>query len=121
MTCHARIVKSNTRDQGNPSTVVISGGFEVAPGDASDVEVTNANTWGGVQLYFGDGHYASAAIKLKNLYQNDPQRGMARVVVKRVNIFMRRAAINITGPIQISSGMEQKCGICRLIMKVFFC
>ena len=83
--------------------------------------MTNANPWRGLQLYFGDGHYASAAIKLKNLFQNDPQRGMARFVVKRVNIFMRRAAINITGPIQISSGMEQKCGLCRLIMKVFFC
>ena len=86
VTSHARIVKSNIRDQGNPSAVVISGGFEVAPGDASDIEVTNANPWGGLELYFGDGHYASTAIKLKNLYQNDPQRGMARFVVKPVNL-----------------------------------
>jgi hypothetical protein len=42
--------------------VDIEAGFEVAPGDASDVEVANAHAWGSRDLYFSNmGEYAHTA------------------------------------------------------------
>jgi hypothetical protein len=41
--------------------VGIYAGFEVAPGDASDVEVTNAHAWGSSALIFSDGTRAYTA------------------------------------------------------------
>ena len=42
--------------------VDIDAGFEVAPGDASDVEVANAHAWGSACLIFSDGTYAMSAL-----------------------------------------------------------
>ena len=41
--------------------VVVDAGFEVAPGDASDVEVANAHAWGSDCLIFSDGTWARTA------------------------------------------------------------
>ena len=42
--------------------VGIDAGFEVAPGDASDVEVANAHAWGSWALIFSDGTVAASAL-----------------------------------------------------------
>jgi hypothetical protein len=42
--------------------VDIDAGFEVAPGDASDIEVANAHPWGSNDLVFSDGAIAATAI-----------------------------------------------------------
>ena len=45
------------------STLVdIDAGFEVAPGDASDIEVANAHAWGSYYLVFSDGATAATAL-----------------------------------------------------------
>ena len=41
--------------------VDIDAGFEVAPGDASDIEVANAHPWGSRCLVFRDGAWAATA------------------------------------------------------------
>ena len=43
--------------------VDIDAGFEVAPGDASDIEVTNAHAWGCFNLVFSDGKVACTALQ----------------------------------------------------------
>jgi hypothetical protein len=40
----------------------IDAGFEVAPGDAGDVEVANAHAWGSEKLIFSDGAYTFSAL-----------------------------------------------------------
>jgi hypothetical protein len=45
--------------------VDIDAGFEVAPGDASDIEVANAHAWGSWRLVFSDGAWASTARSLQ--------------------------------------------------------
>jgi hypothetical protein len=42
--------------------VGIDAGFEVAPGDASDIEVANAHAWGSEALIFSDGRVAACAL-----------------------------------------------------------
>ena len=49
-------------DQGHISFVEIDAGFEVAPGDASDIEVANAHPWGSELLVFSDGTRAFTAL-----------------------------------------------------------
>jgi hypothetical protein len=46
--------------------VGIDAGFEVAPGDASDVEVANAHDWGSYCLVFSDGAYAHSHLDIAN-------------------------------------------------------
>jgi hypothetical protein len=47
----------------NGRTLVnIDAGFEVAPGDASDVEAANTHTWGSAYLVFGDGRHAATSL-----------------------------------------------------------
>ena len=41
--------------------VSIDAGFEIAPGDASDIEVANAHAWGSDLLVFSDGTGAYSA------------------------------------------------------------
>ncbi len=41
--------------------VDIDAGLEVAPGDASDIEVANAHPWGSLTLVFSDGAFAGTA------------------------------------------------------------
>ena len=44
--------------------VDIDAGFEVAPGDASDIEVANAHPWGSSWLVFSDGGAAGTALPI---------------------------------------------------------
>jgi hypothetical protein len=44
--------------------VDIDAGFEVAPGDASDIEVANSHPWGSSRLSFSDGAQAATALYL---------------------------------------------------------
>ena len=53
--------------------VDIDAGFEVAPGDASDVEVANAHAWGSHYLIFSDGAVAGTAL---NIALNPSLRGI---------------------------------------------
>ena len=52
--------------------VYIDHGFEVAPGDADDIEVANAYPWGSRFLVFSDGAYADTAMS------NPFRKGMSR-------------------------------------------
>jgi hypothetical protein len=52
--------------------VGIDAGFEVAPGDASDVEVVGAHAWGSYALVFGDGSWAHTALSLYTTYYVQP-------------------------------------------------
>ena len=42
--------------------VGIDAGFEIAPGDASDIEVANAHAWGSARLVFSDGSATGSAL-----------------------------------------------------------
>jgi len=87
MTAHAHVAKGRVRVQdydGPESAVVIGDGYEIAPGDASDIEVTNAYPWACLELFFSDGQRANTAMGLKNKiperslsHQMDIPRGMA--------------------------------------------
>jgi hypothetical protein len=46
--------------------VDIDAGFEVAPGDASDIEVANAHPWGSGALVFSDGAYVLTGLGMAN-------------------------------------------------------
>jgi hypothetical protein len=48
--------------QDGRTPVGIGAGFEIALGDASDVEVANAHAWGSYCLIFSDGAAASSAL-----------------------------------------------------------
>ncbi len=50
-------------EEGSPF-VDIDAGFEVAPGDASDIAVANAHAWGSVWLVFSDGAIAATALTI---------------------------------------------------------
>jgi hypothetical protein len=54
--------------------VDIDAGFEVAPGDASDIEVANAHPWGSYWLVFSDGAWAATAL---NIAKVPPHKGMS--------------------------------------------
>ena len=83
-TSHAHIVKSIIRVKAS-GYVVVGDGFEVAPGDASDIEVTNTYPWGCLKLYFSDNHMALTALYLKRgTFRGDPEPGMARFVVEQI-------------------------------------
>ena len=62
---------SHLRDGHTP--VGIDAGFEVAPGDASDIEVANALAWGSMSLIFSDG---TAAASAKHIAQRPYARGI---------------------------------------------
>ncbi len=59
------------QDSKDGNTLVdIDAGFDVAPGDASDVEVTNAHPWGSSHLLFSDGGGAYTSVLMKpNAYK----------------------------------------------------
>ena len=48
--------------------VDIDAGFEVAPGDASDIEVANADPWDSNTLVFSDGSWAVSALGLRLVF-----------------------------------------------------
>ncbi len=59
---------------GYGSTFVdIDAGFEVAPGDASDIQVANAHPWGSYFLVLSNGAVVSTALNLEN---NPDLKGM---------------------------------------------
>jgi hypothetical protein len=53
--------------------VDIDAGFEVAPGDANDIEVTNAHAWGSNSLIFSDGAYCNTQVWIA---QDPARKGM---------------------------------------------
>ena len=55
---HVHDVDGQTHILDGLKPVGIDAGFEVAPGDASDVEVANAHTWESLLLVFSDGRVA---------------------------------------------------------------
>jgi hypothetical protein len=58
--------------------VDIDAGFEVAPGDASDIEVANAHPWGSRFLMFSDGACAATASHFSWTSPKDPSfKGMS--------------------------------------------
>ena len=61
---HVRDVDGQTHIRDGKTPVGIDAGFEVAPGDASDVEVANAHAWGRYGLIFSDGAGADTALSI---------------------------------------------------------
>jgi hypothetical protein len=59
-TAHVHDVDGQTEIEDGDTPVVIDAGFEVAPGDASDIEVANAHAWGSYNLIFSDGTQAAS-------------------------------------------------------------
>ncbi len=59
---HVHDVDGQTYIYDGCTPVGIDAGFEVAPGDASDVEVANAHAWGSSSLIFSDGTAAGSAL-----------------------------------------------------------
>jgi hypothetical protein len=59
---HVRDVYGHNQIPDGRTPVGIDAGFEVAPGDASDVEVANAHAWGSWSLIFSDGAVAGSAL-----------------------------------------------------------
>jgi hypothetical protein len=55
---HVHDVDGQTVIRDGDTPVDIDAGFEVAPGDASDIEVANAHAWGSGALIFSDGAWA---------------------------------------------------------------
>ena len=72
---HVRDVDGRTFINDGIIPVDIDAGFEVAPGDASDVEVTNVHVWGSVALLFSDGAVAWTA---PHIAQTPSDWGIAR-------------------------------------------
>ena len=60
---HVRDVDGRDYIRDGLTPVGIDGGFEVAPGDASDIEVANAHAWGSARLIFSDGTYTVSALR----------------------------------------------------------
>ena len=59
---HAHDVGCRDIIQDGSALVDIDAGLEVAPGDASDIEVANAHAWGSGGLVFSDGAVAGTAL-----------------------------------------------------------
>ena len=74
---HVRDVDGQTVIYDGRTPVGIDAGFEVAPGDASDVEVANAHAWGSEYLIFSDGEVAASALSIAMNPQNPSLKGTA--------------------------------------------
>ena len=61
---HAHDVDWRDLMQDGKTFVDIDAGLEVAPGDASDIEVANAHPWGSNGLVFSDGTTAATALNI---------------------------------------------------------
>ena len=59
---HVHDVDGRTVILDGNTPVGIDAGFEVAPGDASDIEVANAHAWGSECLIFRDGTLTGSAL-----------------------------------------------------------
>ena len=71
---HAHDVDRRDFIKDGKTFVDIDAGFEVAPGDASDIEVANAHPWGSYFLVFIDGARAAAA---RCIAGNPSHKGMS--------------------------------------------
>ena len=60
---HVHDVDGQTIIKDGCTPVGIDAGFEVAPGDASDIEVANAHAWGSLYLIFSDGRATGSALQ----------------------------------------------------------
>ena len=76
---HVRDVDGQTFIKDGCTPVDIDGGFEIAPGDASDVEVSNAHAWGSGCLVFSDGAGAASALFIA---QDPSEKGIASYFCK---------------------------------------
>ena len=74
---HVHDVDGQTVIHDGRTPVGIDAGFEVAPGDASDVEVANAHAWGSGSLIFSDGAWAFSALSIAMSPQNPSLKGTA--------------------------------------------
>jgi hypothetical protein len=63
-TAHVHDVDGQTVIQDGCTPVDIDAGFEVAPGDARDIEVANAHAWESGRLIFSDGAFAYSALHI---------------------------------------------------------
>ena len=64
---HVHDVDGQGWNEDGCTPVDIDCGFEVAPGDASDVEVANAHAWASFYLIFSDGAVAYSALCIAQL------------------------------------------------------
>ena len=76
---HVHDVDGQTVIEDGDTPVDIDAGFEVAPGDASDIEVTNAHAWGSYGLIFSDGARAWSALRIA---KNPSLKGIASYFCK---------------------------------------
>jgi hypothetical protein len=61
---HVHNVDSRDIIQDGDTPVDIEAGFEIAPGDASDIQAANAHTWGSRLIVFYDGSIAATALNI---------------------------------------------------------
>ena len=61
---HVHDVDGQTVIEDGRTPVGIDSGFEIAAGDASDIEVANAHAWGRLSLIFSDGTAAGSALHI---------------------------------------------------------
>ncbi len=71
---HARDVDYHDLIEDGDTFVDIDAGFEVAPGDANDIEVANAYPWESRFLVFSDGACAATAVSIA---ENRSRKGMS--------------------------------------------
>jgi hypothetical protein len=76
---HAHDVDGWDEIKDRETPVGIDAGFEIAPGDASDIEVANAHAWGSLLLTFRDGKTATSALRIA---QVTSRKGIASYVCK---------------------------------------
>jgi hypothetical protein len=69
-TAHVHDVDGRDAIKNGLPYVSIDAGFEVAPGDASDIEVANAHAWGSAALVFSDSNWAATAVGIAHLPSN---------------------------------------------------
>ncbi len=68
---HAHDVDCRDIIQDGKTSVDIDAGFEVAPGDANDIQVASAHPWGTLEVVFSDGAAAPTLLSmLKHNYKN---------------------------------------------------
>ena len=73
-TAHVHDVDCHDQAEDGETPVDIDADFEVAPGDASDVQVANLYGWGCVGLVFGDGLVSDTAL---DVVGHPPHNGVA--------------------------------------------
>jgi len=78
-TAHLHDVDGQTVIKDGHTPVGIDAGFEVAPGDTSDVEVANAHAWGRWALIFSNGAEAYSGLSIA---QDPSLKGAASYVCK---------------------------------------